>query len=64
MAATGMNKIGGGVPLMWCVALCSGLAALSYGWVELERNPSTLIIKKVLEHFSSLLNVVVGYLCV
>ena len=29
------NQQGGRVPLMWPVALCSDLAALSCGWVEL-----------------------------
>ena len=32
------------VPLMWCVALCSGLVALLCGWAELGRNPLTLKI--------------------
>ena len=29
------NQEGGGVPLMWPAALCSGLVVLSYGWAEL-----------------------------
>ena len=29
------NQQGGRVPLMWPVALCSSLAALSCGWAEL-----------------------------
>ena len=36
----------GRVPLMWPAALCSGLAALSCGWVELRRNLPTLKKKR------------------
>ena len=32
----------GCVPLMWPAAVCSGLATVSCGWVELWRNPPTL----------------------
>ena len=51
MVATGINK-GGRVPLMWPVALFSGLAALSCGWAELRRNPPTLKKKKKEKSYS------------
>ena len=59
------NQQGGHVPLMRPAALCSGLTALSCGWVELWRNPPTLKKKKKKKHYKNrLLNVMVGYLCV
>ena len=51
----------GCVLLMLHAVLCSGLAVLSCGWVELCRNPPTLIKRRKV---SSLLNAMVGYLCV
>ena len=39
--SNGISK-GGGVPLMWPVALFSGLVALSCGWAELWRNKKAL----------------------
>ena len=51
------------VLLMLPAALCSGLAALSCGWVDLWRNILQHIKKMALKTISSLLNVKVGYLC-
>ena len=58
------NQQGGCVPLMWPVALRSGLAVLSCGWGGTLKNPPTLKKKQQTTKKICTLNVMISYLCV